>query len=105
MAVFRFDKNSNDLFSAILALKSVKEAESFFRDLCTVQELTEMIDRWQIVKLLRAGRTQRAIAEELNVSVTTVSRVSNWFYNGTGGYNLILNRLHHNSLPSKKSLK
>jgi len=34
------------LFTAILALKSVEECRSFFRDLCTPTELQAMADRW-----------------------------------------------------------
>jgi uncharacterized protein YerC len=36
---FKFDKKTDNLFGVILSLKTVKEAELFFRDLCTVEEL------------------------------------------------------------------
>lgn len=102
---FKFDKKTDSLFGAILSLKTVKEAEMFFRDLCTVEELKEMSERWQIVCLLDKRFSYREIAEKLKVSTTTVSRVAAWLNNGTGGYRLVLNKLvsHHNS--SKASRK
>jgi uncharacterized protein YerC len=34
------------LFTAILALESVEECHSFFRDICTPSELQEIATRW-----------------------------------------------------------
>jgi TrpR-related protein YerC/YecD len=97
------DKNLNDLYTAIVSLKTIGEAKIFFRDLCTMEELRAMTERWQIVKLLKQGLPYREIATRLKVSTTTVSRVAFWLNNGTGGYNLIFNRLHHSSAVFKKS--
>lgn len=96
---FKFDKKTDSLFAAILSLKNKQEAEIFFRDLCTVEELKEMSERWQIVCLLDRRFSYREIAEKLKVSTTTVSRVAAWLNNGSGGYRLVLTRsgLHHNS--------
>jgi TrpR-related protein YerC/YecD len=88
-------KKLQDLYKAILSLESVKEAEMFFRDLCTLEELRAMQERWEIVKLLDKGKTYREIADELKVSTTTVSRVALWYKNGRGGYRLVINRINH----------
>ncbi len=103
MNSYNFDKTSTDLFRAILNLKTVGEAEKFFRDLCTAEELDELGERWQIAKLLSGGVSYRDIAQKLKVSTTTVSRVAAWLNNGAGGYNLILKRLnghHRNSVST-----
>lgn len=94
MEKFQFNKKTDNLFKAILCLESVKEAEVFFRDLCTIGEIKSMSERWEIVVLLNKGFTYRKIAEKLAVSTTTVSRVANWFNNGANGYKLILNRFY-----------
>lgn len=106
MNKFKFDKNTTKLFEAILSLGNVKEAEKFFRDLCTVEELKAMSERWQVVGLLAKGFSYRKISEELNVSTTTVTRVAAWFNNGEGGYSAVLEKLnnHHNSGFRKKGL-
>ena len=106
MGKFEFNKKTDSLFKAIISLKNVKEAEAFFRDLCTIDEIEEMSERWQIAQMVNQGLPYREVAEKLAVSTTTVARVALWLYNGAGGYALILNRQnsHHRfSLVSKKS--
>ena len=91
----KFNQKTDNLFKAILSLESTKEAEKFFRDLCTVEELEDMTDRWEIAQLLNKSISYREIAKKVGTSTTTVSRVANWLNNGKGGYRLILDRLHH----------
>jgi len=91
--IFKFNKKTDSLFKAILALKTVKDAELFFRDLCTAEELRAMSERWAIVEMLKKGLSYRDIAGKLGVSATTVARVAYWLNNGKGGYNLVLKRL------------
>jgi TrpR-related protein YerC/YecD len=100
MEQFKFSNKTNNLFTAILSLKSVKEAECFFRDLCTVDEIKEMSDRWEIVQLLNDKLSYRDIASKLKTSTTTVSRVAQWLNNGMDGYKLVLGRLNHHSSSS-----
>ncbi|MDP3043239.1 MAG: YerC/YecD family TrpR-related protein [bacterium] len=95
-----FNKKTNNLFKAILSLKSVKETEAFFRDLCTIKEIKDMSERWEIARLLVKGMPYRAIADKLKISTTTVSRVALWLNRGKGGYMLALNRLNHHRNPS-----
>lgn len=99
MEKFKFNQKTNSLFKAIISLKSVKEAERFFRDLCTIDEITEMSERWQIARMVNKGLPYREIATKLAVSTTTVARVASWLYNGAGGYRLVLDKKnwHHNS--------
>jgi TrpR-related protein YerC/YecD len=107
MKEFKFDRRTSRLFTAILSLKSVPEAEAFFRDLCTAEELAEMRDRWEIAQLVATGLPYREIAARLKTSTTTVSRVASWLNNGAGGYRLALDRLsnkHHHNPFSKKRL-
>ena len=106
MDKFKFNKKTDELFKAILSLKTVKEAEQFFRDLCTIEEIKEMSERWQIAKMVDMGLPYREIAKKLKVSTTTVTRVALWLNNGAGGYHLMLNRQnahHHSSKAFKKS--
>lgn len=52
-----------------------------------------MADRWQVVPLLRQGIPYRTIHEQTGVSVTTITRVARCLSFGTGGYELIANKL------------
>lgn len=86
-------KKNSDLFDALLALKTKSEAAKFMRDLCTIEEITDLSDRWQMVKLLLQGKSYREIADTLAVSTTTVARVAHWYASGKGGYKIIAKRL------------
>ena len=82
-----------ELFDAILEIRSKDEAANFFRDLLTIAELTEFANRWQMVKRLVRGESYLEIAEALNVSTTTVTRVAHWLKDGMGGYEAVASRL------------
>lgn len=100
MEKFRFNKKTDSLFKVIISLETIKEAEQFFRDLCTIDEIKEMAERWEIAQLIDKGISYRKVAEKLGVSTTTVARVALWLNNGEGGYRLVLDRInsHHNPI-------
>ena len=86
------NKKSKALFKAILRLKTPEEAARFFRDLCTIEEIEEMANRWEAARLLDKGVSYRDIARKLGMSTTTVSRIANWLNNGMDGYKLVLKK-------------
>lgn len=55
-------------------IKTSEELSGVLADLLTPAEITEIADRVRLLKMLQEGKTQRTIAEELAISVTTVSR-------------------------------
>ncbi len=87
------DNQTNSLYQAILELKTVEECRQFFRDLLTIEEITEFSKRWQAARLLNQDKPYRKIAAKTGLSTTTVARVAHWLYHGEGGYQLILRRL------------
>ena len=99
------NKKTEDLFQAILALKNLKEAKCFLRDLLTEQEIVEFSRRWQAAKMLDRKMVYSAIEEKTGLSSTTIARISKWLNRGMGGYRLILKRLnHHTSFSHGKGL-
>ncbi|OIO52695.1 hypothetical protein COY93_03805 [Candidatus Uhrbacteria bacterium CG_4_10_14_0_8_um_filter_58_22] len=90
MEPFKFDKRTDALFETVLRLKTVADAEVFFRDLCTVSEIKDMRDRWEMARLIADGVSYREISLKLKVSTATVCRVASWLNNGTGGYKLMM---------------
>lgn len=85
-----------------MKIKTIKEAEQFFRDLLTLQEINEISRRWQAVLLLDKGLSYREITKTTGHSTTTVSRIAHWLNFGEGGYRLMLKRIKMESLPRKK---
>lgn len=86
------DKSYQQLFEAMLTLKSVPELKKFFRDLCTRTELKALAERWQVVQLLQAEVPYREISKQTGASTATITRVAQWLNHGEGGYQLVLNR-------------
>ncbi len=91
-------KQANELFEAILSLKSVKECKAFLRDLCTLPEIEAMIGRFQVAKMVKDAIPYRKISEKTGSSTVTVTRVAHWLHHGMGGYKLALERLKSNNI-------
>lgn len=68
---------TNELVALLLQAKSEKDMLDLLKSLLTVGELEEIAKRLQIVKLLKAGVSQREIATKLGVGIATVTRGSN----------------------------
>lgn len=86
-------KDFNDLFKAILQLKTIEESKRFFRDLCTLAELKAIAERWRVVQLLIDNVPYRKISERTGASTATVTRVAQWLNRGEDGYRLVLKRM------------
>ena len=83
---------TRDLFETILSLRTLDEAERFFRDLCTLSELEAMTHRWQAARLVDEGLPYHEVAARTGASTTTVTRVAHWLRHGEDGYRLALER-------------
>ncbi|ASQ46124.1 YerC/YecD family TrpR-related protein [Legionella clemsonensis] len=83
----------HQLMQAISSIKNQQEALAFFTDLCTPAEIEAMADRWEVVPLLRKNIPYRTIHEQTGVSVTTITRVARCLTFGSGGYQLIADRV------------
>jgi TrpR-related protein YerC/YecD len=81
------------LFDAILRLETGEEAERFFRDLCTLNEIRDMAQRWAVARLLDAGMHYAQISRETGASTATITRIASWLHHGEGGYREALDRL------------
>lgn len=102
------NSDTQELFKAILALKDIKEAKSFFRDLLTEPEIKEFASRWKAAKMLDQKVPYLNISKNTGLSSTTIARISKWLNEGKGGYRLMLNRLadhHHASSSFGKGLR
>ena len=86
------DKNTEYLIRGVLTLQTPEECLSFFEDLCTVSELTEMSRRLQAAKMLSDNCIYSEIAAKTGLSTATISRVNRCLTYGAGGYQLILGK-------------
>ena len=81
------------LMDAILTLKTREELQNFFDDLCTIQEINAMTQRFEVAQYLDQGLTYSQIADITRASTATISRVNRSLVYGEDGYRLALNRM------------
>ena len=84
-------RNEN-MYKAILSLKTVDECMRFFDDLCTVSELLAMEQRYQVASCLDDGMIYNEILAETGASSATISRVNRSLQYGNGGYAIVFER-------------
>lgn len=95
MPRIRSDRNAStdELFQAILSLQDLDECYRFFGDLFTVQELSAFAQRLQVARMLSEGKTYETIRTEISTSSSTITRVNTELRYGSGGYQMVLERL------------
>lgn len=81
-----------ELFDAILALKTTEECEAFFEDLCTIKEIQDLSQRFQVAKMLSEKKNYQDISKATGASTATISRVNKCLMYGKGGYRAALTK-------------
>lgn len=81
------------LFDAILLLENKEECYKFFEDICTINELLSLSQRFEVAKMLRNQNTYLEIAEKTGASTATISRVNRSLNYGNDGYDMIFERM------------
>lgn len=82
------------LFDAILTLENRDECYGFFEDLCTVNELLSLSQRFEVAAMLREHKTYLEIAEKTGASTATISRVNRSLNYGNDGYDMTFERMN-----------
>ena len=82
------------LFDAIMTLEDRNECYAFFEDLCTVNELLSLSQRFEVASMLKDHRTYLDIAEKTGASTATISRVNRSLNYGNDGYELVFGRIN-----------
>ena len=83
-----------ELFEAILTLENVDECFDFFEDVCTVNEVLSIAQRFSVAKMLRDNKTYLEVAKETGASTATISRVNRSLNYGNDGYGMVFSRLN-----------
>ena len=94
------------LFEAILCLKDKEECYTFFEDVCTVNELLSLSQRFEVAYMLKEMKTYLEIAEKTGASTATISRVNRSLNYGNDGYEMVVSRLkekEQGSQPEEES--
>ena len=87
------DSSTRRLAQALLSLRTPAEMQSFLEDLCTIQELKSMAQRYEVAELLDEKWTYAQISEKTGASTATISRVNRCLMYGAEGYRQVLERM------------
>lgn len=85
------------LFEGMLMLETVEDCYRFFEDLCTVHEMQDMGQRFEVARQLKAEITYHEIVESTGASTATISRVNRCLHYGSGGYRLVLKKIEESA--------
>ncbi|MBQ7364134.1 MAG: hypothetical protein IJW46_00895 [Clostridia bacterium] len=80
----------DNLIKALLSLETEEECRAFLNDLCTIREISDMSQRYEVAELLKEGKNYQDISKKTGASTATISRVNRALVYGSGGYRTVL---------------
>ena len=80
------------LAQAILSIESEEECFELLEDICTIKEVDDMANRFQIALLLYEGKTFIDVENQTGAGSATISRVNRCLKHGKG-YRQIIERM------------
>ncbi|MGN1450703.1 MAG: YerC/YecD family TrpR-related protein [Eubacteriales bacterium] len=92
MSVKRNKPDLDELCRAIVCLRTPEEAAAFLEDICTLNEMTALAQRFRVAALLNDGEQYLRIVRDTGVSSATISRVNRCLKCGDG-YRIVLDRM------------
>ena len=94
-AMNRFHSESVDtLVKGLLKLETEEECYAFLEDVCTIKELQDMAQRFDVALKLSDGFNYNQVSQETGASSATISRVNKCLMYGNNGYKTIIDRLN-----------
>ena len=94
---------TDGLFHAILSLQSMEECYTFFEDVCTINEIQSLSQRFEVAKLLREKQTYLEIAEKTGASTATISRVNRSLIYGCDAYDMVFSRMEEKAAKEESA--
>jgi TrpR family trp operon transcriptional repressor len=90
-----------EISSVLAATDDADLIEAFLRSILTRNEIDEISSRWELVKLLHSGITQRKIAERLGLSLCKITRGSRELKKAHSPFKVMIERYRENldSIP------
>ncbi|MBQ8441501.1 MAG: hypothetical protein IJX19_12625 [Clostridia bacterium] len=85
-------EEAEHLFRAILELQTIEECQAFFDDLCTIKEIQDLSQRFDVATMLDQGKNYQEISRATGASTATICRVNKCLNYGSQGYRTILDR-------------
>ncbi|MDG5815595.1 Trp family transcriptional regulator [Chitinispirillales bacterium ANBcel5] len=80
----------DEIISLITRIDDFNLMRNFFSELFTDSELRDIALRWELIKRLKRGDSQRKISSELGVSLCKITRGSKLIKNDSSAVNRLL---------------
>ena len=81
------------LVKGILKLETEEECYAFLEDICTIKELQDLAQRFDVALKLSDGFNYNQVSTETGASSATISRVNKCLMYGNNGYKTVIERL------------
>ena len=82
------------LMEVVIKLETKEEALNFFEDICTIKEIQDMSQRFQVAEMLHQNKSYIEISKGTGASTATISRVNKCLNYGSDGYKKALIKLY-----------
>ncbi len=90
----KFHSESVDtLVKGLLKLETEEECYAFLEDVCTIKELQDMAQRFDVALKLSDGFNYNQVSKETGASSATISRVNKCLMYGNNGYKTVIDRI------------
>ena len=80
------NQSVENLVQVIAKMGTADDVYDFLSDLCTIKELQDMAQRFEMAILLKEGANYQSVAATVGASSATISRVNRCLMYGNGGY-------------------
>lgn len=87
------NESTDQLCEALMLLNTKEEFYAFLEDICTIKEVLDISQRLSVAKMLKKGVSYTNITKETGASAATISRVSRCCEYGSGGYDMVIERM------------
>lgn len=81
------------LVKGLLKLETEEECFAFLEDVCTIKELQDMAQRFDVALKLSDGFNYNQVSKETGASSATISRVNKCLMYGNNGYKTVIDRI------------
>ena len=72
--VIMINQELSEIYDIITKLNTVEDSQNFLNELLTESELNDIVQRWNILKMLSKNDSQRNISKALSVSLCKITR-------------------------------
>ena len=79
-------KTMEKFFKAVMSFDDIEDCKNFFDDVCTIQEMQAIVQRFEVACLLSEGKSYVEVNKATGASTATICRVGKCINYGNGGY-------------------